>query len=281
MLLQKRISIEEAIVKVLARKVNLSVKEIISSLNQEGLSFSQRGVYKELNKLEEQGILLKSKYGYSLQLSWITNLLSFADAAYDIYSHPKYLEQLLSLGTKRTTHKFTKVGRLDQFWIQLMSSLSRLYPKEYLYLWCPYQWFNLLHPYNVNLFYQASDMTGTKRYHIMGDDNYLNQKALKTMPKLGEYSLRNSPFSNQMNTYFSVTGDVVLTIKFDSAFNNRIETLFDSVKSESDLKSYDLNSVFSPDIKGSLTLEKNEIKAKRIKKKFQEFFGISPTFNSN
>jgi Fe2+ or Zn2+ uptake regulation protein len=66
MLLQKRISIEEAIVKFLARKVNLSVKEIISCMNQEGLSFSQRGVYKELNKLEEQGILLKSKYGYSL-----------------------------------------------------------------------------------------------------------------------------------------------------------------------------------------------------------------------
>jgi hypothetical protein len=155
-----------------------------------------------------------------------------------------------------------------------MSSLSRLYPDEYLYLWCPYQWFNLLHPYNVNLFYQASDMTGTKRYHIMGDDNYLNQKALRIMPKLGEYSLRNSPFSNQMNTYFSVTGDVVLTIKFDSAFNKRIEDLFNSVKSENDLKSYDLNSVFSPDIKGSLTLEKNEIKAKKIKKKFQEFFGF-------
>jgi hypothetical protein len=108
----------------------------------------------------------------------------------------------------------------------------------------------------------------------MGDDNYLNQKALRIMPKLGEYSLRNSPFSNQMNTYFSVTGDVVLTIKFDSAFNKRIEDLFNSVKSENDLKSYDLNSVFSPDIKGSLTLEKNEIKAKKIKKKFQEFFGF-------
>lgn len=273
MLLQKRVSIEETIVKILAYKPNLSVKELILYVHQEGYPYSQRGIYKELTKLEEQGILFKSKYGYSLHLSWLTNLLSFADAAYNTYTKVEYLEPLLSLGERKTTHKFNNVSRLDQFWIQLMTALSKIYPKEHLFLWCPYQWFYLLHSYNVNLFYQASDMTGVKRYHVMGGNNFLNQKALKIMPKLGEYSLRDSPFSNQMNTYFSVTGDVVITIKFDPAFNKRIEDLFNSVKSESDLKAYDLNSVFAPNIKGSVTVERNEIKAKRIKKKFKEYFG--------
>ncbi len=274
MLLQNRPTIEELLVKLLAKKANLSAKDLLLGINAQGFSYSLRGVYKELVKLEDEGVILKSKSTYSLHLSWLTNLLSFADLAYDTYTEPKYLEQALSLGEKKVTHRFTKVRRLDLFWIQLMSALHQIYPKDPLFLWCPYQWFYLLHDYSVNLFYQASDLTGTKRYHIIGGDNFLNRKSLESLPKQSIHSLRDGPFANQMNIYFSIVGDVCITVKFDHAFNSRIEDLFNSVKSESDLKAYDLNAVFGPDVKGSLVIENSEMKSRRLKKKFIEFFGM-------
>ncbi len=274
MLLQNRPTIEELLVKLLAKKANLSAKDLLVAINAQGFNYSLRGVYKELVKLENEGVILKSRSTYSLHLSWLTNLLSFADSAYDIYTEPKYLEQALSLGEKKVTHRFTKVRRLDLFWIQLMSALHQIYPKDPLFLWCPYQWFNLMHDYNINLFFSASDLTGTKRYQIIGGENFLNKKALEGLPKQGVYSLRDSPFSDEMNVYYSILGDVCITVKFDQGFNSRIEELFSSVKSESDLKAYDLNAVFGPDIKGSLVIENSEIKSRRLKKKFIEFFGV-------
>ena len=52
------------------------------------MSVVKRGVYKELNKLEKEGIVVKLKTGYNLHLSWIINVLSFVDTAYaNLYEH--------------------------------------------------------------------------------------------------------------------------------------------------------------------------------------------------
>lgn len=273
MLLQKRPTIEEQIVKLLAKKSNLSAAQILTGINSQGFDFSQRGIYKELAKLEDEGIVLKLKSSYSLHLSWVTNLLAFADSAYDSYIRSKYLEEIIALDSRKVTYAFVKVLRLDMFWIQLLSAIHQVYPQEPLFLWCPYQWFHLMHDHAVKLFFEASDLTGAKRYHIMGGENYINKKSLETLPKNGEYSLRQSPFSNEMNVYYSIIGDVLITARFDQAYNNRIERMFAEVKSEKDLKAYDLNSVFGPNIKGRLTIERNVGKAKRARRKFVDFFG--------
>jgi len=274
MLLQKRPTIEEQIVKLLAKKSNLSAGQILTIINSQGLDYSQRGIYKELAKLEEEGIVLKLKSSYSLHLSWVTNLLAFADSAYDSYIKSKYIEEIIALDDKKVTYTFNKVARLDLFWIHLLSAIHQVHLQEPLFLWCPYQWFHLMHDHAVKLFFEASDLSGVRRYHIIGGENYLNKKSLETLPKNGEYSLRESPFSNEMNVYYSIIGDVSITVRFDQAYNNRIEQMFAEVKSEKDLKAYDLNLVFGPNIKGRLTIERNAGKAKRFKKKFVDFFGI-------
>ena len=190
------------------------------------------------------------------------------------YTSTKYLEQTLNLNESKASYPFNDFRRLDLFWIQLMMTLQQVYPKEPLFVWCPYQWFYLLHGYAISQFYSASEITGAKRYHIIGNDSFLGRKAIETLPKNGKYSFSLSPFSEEIGTYYTLIANYIITVKLDLESTKRIANLFETVKSEKDLKNSNLNQVFGPRIKAKLVLEKNELKARKLKSKFEEFFGV-------
>jgi DNA-binding transcriptional ArsR family regulator len=275
MLLQKTPSIEELIVQILAQAGSHSPAEIHSRMLEKGYGYSQRGVYKELNKLEQEGIIYKSGKYFSLQLTWILNLLKFADQAYETSTSQYILKEALRADSFKKVYRFKDLRRLDLFWIQNLMALHQLHQGEPLFLWCPYQWFQLVHSYAVESFYQASDQTSARRYHIIGYDGYLSRIALKSLPKNGTYSFAESPFHQEQSTYYSLIASTVITIKLDDSITGHMSKLFQQVKRENDLVNADVAKLFHAKVRASLTIEKNERKAKKLRKKFTDFFGLS------
>lgn len=273
MLLQKNTKIEDFLVNLLSLKANLSVNDILLEINKVGLDFSQRGVYKELKKLEKDGIILKTKKFYNLDLSWIIESAAFIERAYTTYSNPNYLKKTLSLTEKKVIHNFSDLLRMDHYWVQILIAMHKMMPDERLYLWCPYQWFNLIHNYNISNFYSASQRIGAPRYHIMGGDNFLNRRALESLPQNGRYSFDKNTFSKEMGVYYSLIGDYILKVNIDSETTQKISEAFLNIKSEKDLKNYNLNQIFSRKVKAKIVVEKNVSKAKSLRNKFSVHFG--------
>jgi hypothetical protein len=274
MLLQKSPSIEELIVQILSKEGDLQPKGINDRIIQSGYAYSQRGIYKELKKLESEGVIFKSSKGYSLQLTWIINILNFADQAYETSTKFTPLKQILQEESLKTVYRFNNLRRMDLFWIQTLMTLHQMNPKEPLFLWCPFQWFDLVHNHATNSFYSASDITSAKRYHIIGDDSFLSRKALEALPKNGHYSFSESPFSKEKNTYYAVIASTVITVKLDTPGTERIASLFDRVKNNQDLKKENISQIFNQKVKVSLTIENNMLKSKKLRKKFCDFFGV-------
>lgn len=275
MLLQITPSIEELIVQILSQRINLSPNEIHSIILERGFSYSQRGIYKELKKLESEGVIYKSTKGFSLQLTWIVNILNFADQAYKTATKQNALKDTLGSDSYKEVYRFKDLRRLDLFWIQNLMTLHQLHPGAPLFLWIPYQWFHLVHSNAIDLFYHASDITSAKRYHILGNDCYLSRVALKSLPKNGNYSFSDSPFSGEESTYYSLIASTIITVKLDASTTKCISELFQRVKSEADLKKENLSEIFNQKVKASISIEKNETKAKKLRKKFSDFFGVS------
>lgn len=271
MLLQKKSTIEELIIKILSKNPNLSVNEILQSIKKHN-NYSQRGVYKELKKLELDGILIKTKNKYNLDLSWIIQVSQFVDQAYSTYSNISYLEKTLSISDKKQTHYFSDLLRMDHYWVQMLIALHKILPNEPLYLWCPYQWFNLIQNYNISHFYEASDNLGAYRYHIMGSPCYLNQRALKELPKNGKYSLNPGSFKDERHINYSLIGDYILYVTTDKIFTKNVEELFSKVKNEDQLINYKVKRIFLQKSKSKLVIEKNHQKANALRARFEEHF---------
>lgn len=275
MLLQKKKTIEEVIVQTLSKRSNMTVTDLMRIIIDSGLSYSQRGIYKELLKLEKNGIVIKTKNTYNLDLSWIIQAHQLIEAAYKTYSDVAYLEKTLNLSGKKITHTFSDLLKMDHYWIQILIALHKIYPEEPLFLWCPYQWFNLAQNYNLENFYSASDTLGAKRYHIFGADNFLNRLALSQLPKHGIYSFTGSPFSQEMNTYYSIIGDYLITVIIDEHTTAKFHHLFNSVTSKKELSTYNLNFIFGQNSKIKISIEKSNIKCNKLKKKFFSHFNLN------
>lgn len=274
MLLQEFPSLEELVVVTLVDKPGATARELEAAIRARGHTYSLRGIYKELTKLAAQGVVFKTGDSYSIHLAWIMQLLALGDKAFESYTQSPYLVGMLQSGANKTIERFSDLRKLDRLWTQLILALHTLHRGHTMCFWCPYQWFSLAQYFAVKQFYSSIDLAGHKRLHIIGSDSFLARHALKDLPKNGTYSFAESPFHRERSTYYTVIGDCVLTVKLDKQTTDRLEELFSSVKSEKEIIPSELERFFSARVRATLTCERNEAKAERLKKKFAEFFSV-------
>ena len=74
----------------------LSAAVLHSAIAKRSRGYTLRAVYKELNKLDREGIIIKVKNQYALRLAWVDNLISFTDRLSDTYLTPEWLNPVLS-----------------------------------------------------------------------------------------------------------------------------------------------------------------------------------------
>ena len=275
MLLQLTNSLEEIIVKELAAKPWVSAAKLHGEISAKHGAYTLRGIYKELAKLEREGIVVKVREDYSLRLAWVIHLLSFVDLLYDVYLDPKLVASLLHQGQDKVTWHFNNLTKMDMVWTQLMLGMHCACPGKVMCIWCPHQWFDLAHGEKQRQFMRANELAENKRLHIIGGRTYLDEVCIPHLPKSSRYSFAKSPFEELRSVYYTLIGEYLITVKLDRRTTERIEQLFDSVGSERDKNAANLVNFFSEPVKASLTLEKNAKKAQQIKKKFALFFGVS------
>ena len=268
-------TLDERIVRELAASSGHTAKELHERITKSGTRYTLRGVYKELAKLEQLEIVYRVEQKYSLRLAWVMSLLNFADSAYDTYTNPAYLTQLFRSAEEKLVHRFSNLQKLDACWIQMIMALQQLYPKRATCLWCPYQWFYLVHDFTTARFYRSEEDAKVKRFHIIGNDTFLDRQALLELPKSGAYSFAQGPFHEQRTCYYSLIGEHIITVKLDHAITRKIDALFAKVTDEYTLKREEVREVFSSRVRASLTVEVHEKKATRMRKQFSEYFGTS------
>lgn len=275
MLLQEHPQLDERLVQILAERPGSSAKILHSAVRAGGSVYTLRAVYKELAKLIDQGIVLKRGDAYSLRLAWIMNLQAFGARAYEQSTSAEGLRRAIGDGAETLRERFSDLRKLDRLWTQLMLMLHKAFPNRVMCFWIPYQWFSVAHRFTAKQFYDAVTIGRHARLHIMGEDSFLARAALRDLPKSGKYSFAESPFHSERQTYYTVLADHVLTVRIDSETTARIHSLFESIRSERDLTPERVEEVFRSPARASLTLERNAKKARQLKKKFAEYFGVT------
>jgi hypothetical protein len=275
MLVAKTASLPDRIITLLAKKPNLTVKEIWQEVKTKKYNYTLRAIYKELTRLEEQEVVLKIKKVYSLRIGWIVELLFFSQGAYENYSTKEQLDYLLPTNLGRVKIHFTSVRRLDIIWIQTMLLLSRLNPKSSIFLWIPYQFFHLLHDRTLKQFFVTEERLGNKRYHIIGLDCYLAREGAKHIHKNSKVVF-DPNFVTDSIEYYSLIGEHLITVKLSKTFNSSISNLFDTIKNANGLNEHKekILKLLSSQVNCSLTIEHKTSKFRKIDASFREYFKI-------
>ena len=85
MLFQIKESLDAKLVRELGLEAGQTAQQLRESLSKSSGRYSAQALYKELHKLQREGIVVGMKGSYGLALSWVLELVDFADKVYDTY----------------------------------------------------------------------------------------------------------------------------------------------------------------------------------------------------
>lgn len=260
MLFTQITTLKSCIVEVLALEPQISAEELRLRVGARYRGFSRRAVYKELKILEKEGVVLRSKAGFSLQMLWVINMASlFHDAYLTLARAPG--ADLSETGDggpliAPSRMNFQNLGRLDYTWMQVMLLLMRRYPSETVFVFKPEQWFYLVHENITSMFLSAVGKIRSKTYHVIGNDCFVNRKgAAMLRPSAAKVVFQKDLLGLGDSTYITVIGDCLLTVKLDSKKATRMRELFSSVKNEADLARKKCREFLSSSFRSSLKIE--------------------------
>lgn len=278
MILQGKQNLEEKIVTLLMRQVNLTVEQIQTKIGGKEKTYSLPAIYKELGKLELQGVVVKDKTRYSLRVSWVLDFLSLADSANRTYfESPTIASVLPKPGEKKIWH-FTDLLRLNNFWAQVLLILTNNTDSKSLYTWMPHSWFHLVYRDSEAQYLKSLKLAHIHLYLICGGDNVLDRWSEQFWKSEHiTYSFSKSPFEHDRLTYLNIMGNYISTVKLDSNITNIIDRFYQSTRSADEINFEHILSALQQRVKATMWLEYNPTKASKLKNRFVRHFGIKKT----
>jgi len=267
--------LESIIVGLLAKQPLQTASRLHKHCCLGNRKYSLQIIYHHLRKLQTEGVVIKAKDRFSLSLTWAYECLHFADLVYSRYlESPSHLE-LIPEDHSAKSWQFSNLLRLDNFWVQAMIAIFSHSGAKLKFGWNPHPWFYFAQPDKVQRYYAMFKSRGWRYFSTIGGDTYLDQRYAESMDaSFYEYRLNQTPVFDDMSRYYSLIGDYIIAVKLDQATSRRIDELFMSIKSESDIRYHQVSKALNTPGKLSITIEHNPRKAGRYTRKFREYFGV-------
>ncbi|MDD5068032.1 MAG: hypothetical protein PHS53_01030 [Candidatus Pacebacteria bacterium] len=275
-ILKERKKLAETILEALSTEQFLNASQIHKKVVEVGgRKYTIQGLYKELKKLQEEGMLFKLETRYSLRLPWVLNFLSLADTLSSTYiERPRSPLVLPEINKKEIWH-FTDLLKMNDFWSHLLLMIIQQSKKKILLGWNPHPWFHLVQTKQEKQYIESLKLAKSKLYLIVGGNSFLDKWTEKFWDKKAvEYSFSKSDFQNERSTYINVVDDFVVTVKLDPKTAEEIDRIYEKTKSLNDLDLQAVLAIFRKKTKCSIWLENNPEKARKITIKFKKFWGV-------
>lgn len=273
MLLTPDQTLSERLVLALGRKQQCPAAWLLKQVSTKENCFSIQAVYKELRKLQQQGIVFKCGANYGLSLSWILNLWETVESMLDVQNSEQGQSMLLPAAGEKKTFHFSRLAAVDDFWIHSLFILLQNSSERTLYQWLPHPWFHLIHSRKSGPLQQALKTSKYKVQSIIGGNTYLDRLSERITTKGSyEFYYAAGPFQEERSIYYSASKEFLLSIRLDRRTSEAIEKLYQSVKRESELDL--IKAARTIHTAGSITLsiERETRKASKVWKEFREYF---------
>ncbi len=276
MLCNPRQQLEDRIVTALGQRPRLAAKELHHKV-QTGHRYSIQGLYKELRKLEADGVVVKQGLRYSLRIPWILELLELSNTLEKSYmTMARQLVDLPVTGKKQILH-FNTLLQLNNYWAQVLLFLMHHVKEKNLYSYMPHPWYHLIYAEQELQYIEAVKRMHVRLSIINRGKTYLDRwvEQFWKQPHI-EYSFHPAPLRHvPQNVYLNVIGEYVITVKLGAVITKDIEQLYSKTRNSEDINFPEMFRVLNQKIQATMWVEHNKKKAQVLKGHFHRHFGIA------
>jgi len=277
--------ITNAVLCILAERPGLTVLELLTACRKRGITSSQSGLYKELKKLIDAGIVFKVGTSFRLHMNWVLELLNLSQTVKTHYLEGSpFIPELPHEGAK-VKWKLTNLYRLNDLFTNVVLTLVRQSSSKLHLSWNPHPWFHLLQSQQEVLFFRALRSFSVRMYKIVGSATPLDRWSEQFWdPEMVVWSYAPSPFHSQRGSYFSVVDDFIVTVELNARTVRRLDTLYGGASDPAPKRGGDtsvaqlldprvITLLFDERAPATLTLSRQAKKAQQIRRQYADYFG--------
>lgn len=233
-------------------------------LDDLGKKVTIQGVYKSLNKLIKQGILIKNKKKMVVSQEWLQNLINKLGGEGPT---PKIKDG------ESTTHQFNSLKKLDMYWKHITKSVGLEFSDFPIFSYEPHEiWIHLKdREESQKEFFRSFDKHKRFGFFRIGGTDFGDKQYKKDFAS--KYVNVDIDGKRILNDYIVVIGDYIVKTKLKKETAVKIDDVF---KNEVNIKSIqeNLNKFLTDKQKVKLIIERNKNKAKLLRKKMSREFYI-------
>lgn len=262
---------ENALIDILSMQKDIQIQQIHEILKKDyDIVISLAQLYKTINKLLDNQIIVKQWKKVSLNLRWIEKVRSFVQSV-----EKNYLSSLdefdFDMGNTQTFHA-DSLFALDTIWNNAIQKMITLSPWEDIYFYDshPYHILGLPGTEHELMSYLANHQT---IYYLFWNIKILDQYGAELLERKWCLSRchDDTPFLKEW--YCNVlVGDYILESIFPNLLTEYFATFFDKVQDISEFNMEQFASIFKIKVTVSFTIKKSPTHVERIRKKIQSFF---------
>lgn len=265
MLLGTRKNLYDHIIEALLEK-SRSVADIENYLSSQKVRATVQGVYKALRELIAEDIVIKEKKTYLISSVWREKLQE------RIMNRARLQ---LSAG-EQTIYRFKKIAHLDAFWKHTMHDIQSEWKEFPVFHANPHNFWYLVpgRKESEEEYYENFVKTKTPVFSLIGGttgfDKQLKQLINDDFQKF--HFDQSFPFNRR--DHLSIVGPYIVTTRISVPLANQIDSLYVTCKTEQELLEKVI-PLFKKYGSITMTVEHNEIKAKKLTKRIAADFYIS------
>lgn len=247
-------------------------KQIAPELKQ---PVSLQSWYKTIKKLIAAGVIIKNKKDYSLNTSWVGDILAWSaqlEATYITKEQSKVIALPQKEGAK-IKYSFPDLLTLNSFWAHLLVHIAAQFEKTTVYAYNPHFWFYLAHSDVEKQYNRSMRLFNAPSYIIIGSNSFLDEWNARFFdPKLITSWLSPKPLYPAKNIYLNYIAGYLIEVKIDADQAEKLDYFFKKTESLANLSPVEIISLFQQKAPCTLTIAKNKQKGEAFKRKILRHF---------
>ncbi len=241
-----------------------TAKAFRQHLETSGHPITIQGVYKALNKLVTEGVLVKNRMKFVVSREWVEHLIEkLGGTSADLE---------MSEG-EITTHQFASLNQLDAYWKHRISTILAAFSNFPMFSYETHSiWVylsdrkeseeNFFKSFEKNKRFAFFRVGGT----TSGDREYKRKYA-------GEYLKIDTADKRVLGNHMSIVEDYIITTKLENSIEEQIDAVFLGKESEEEIHQ-SLETILGKKQRVKLSIERNKEKAKKYRKRIAENFYV-------
>ncbi len=277
MLMTPHQTFDELIIQELSRSPHLSLENLIRSINPKlKQEITLQAWYKALRRLQNQGVIIKQAKRYTLNVSWLVQVLKWTHTLRRTYID-QVKEKVIQLPTRekqKIRFRFPDLLALNSFWAHILVHIGSLSSGgKVVYAYNPHFWFYLAHGAVERQYNQSMKTHKVKTKIIIGAATFLDRwNAQFFAPKIIEHWLSPNPLYPEQHKYFNYLSGYFLEIQINKKMAQKIDHLFKRINSLAEISPLELIGLFQEKSPCQMIVSKNRQKGEAFTRKIKRYF---------